>query len=162
MSALGQSGARPEAERLQERPVGASRDPPVRPSPQHGHHLPLLPLFPPPPPPHPSPHLQPTAHPPGSLQTGHAEGAAFTPTLESATSLKKDQFNFSIFFSFFFLLIFFIRLCRNSFHLPSLQRGRYDYWRGFGSDGAAGLYDFVKRANWAPEGARRREARCHK
>jgi hypothetical protein len=26
-----------------------------------------------------------------------------------------------------------------------LQRGSYDYWRGFGSDGYAGLYDFVKR-----------------
>jgi len=27
-----------------------------------------------------------------------------------------------------------------------VKRGNYDYWRGFGSDGYAGLYDFVKRA----------------
>merc|ERR1712059_244594 len=26
-----------------------------------------------------------------------------------------------------------------------LKRARYDYWKGFGSDGFAGLYDFVKR-----------------
>ena len=27
----------------------------------------------------------------------------------------------------------------------SLQRGAYNYWQAFGSDGMAGLYDFVKR-----------------
>ena len=27
-----------------------------------------------------------------------------------------------------------------------LQRGSYNYWQAFGSDGMAGLYDFVKRA----------------
>ena len=30
--------------------------------------------------------------------------------------------------------------------MQCLQRGPYKYWQAFGSDGMAGLYDFVKRA----------------
>ena len=30
--------------------------------------------------------------------------------------------------------------------MTCLQRGPYKYWQAFGSDGMAGLYDFVKRA----------------
>ena len=41
-----------------------------------------------------------------------------------------------------------IRYSTKTFYkwLSFLQRGRYNYWQAFGSDGMAGLYDFVKRA----------------
>merc|ERR1719285_347701 len=80
------------------------------------------------------------------------------PNLLSVPSSSSSSFSFS--FAIFLLVVTFVAVAdgnptssANNDFLPleeiyvrPMKRGSYKYWQAFGSDGMAGLYDFVKRA----------------